>query len=124
MHRRSGRVSGARVRAGGLRRPLRWRSRGCVHPAIPLYASALARRREAPLDGRPAWFLSPEDLGTFKMLFFRTKDLLDVERLVAFAGKEFDRAYVRTWLVDLVGAGDERIARWDRLLADVDAAAP
>ncbi|MBI5502356.1 MAG: hypothetical protein HY907_19080 [Deltaproteobacteria bacterium] len=89
-------------------------------PSVPLYDSARTRIRQAPLEGRPAWFLSPEDLVVFKMLFFRTKDVLDVERLVAFAAADFDRAYVRRWLVDLVGADDERLARWDRLLADVD----
>jgi hypothetical protein len=29
------------------------------------------------------------------MLFFRTKDLLDLERLVAFLGPSFDQLYVR-----------------------------
>lgn len=88
-------------------------------PSIPLYAAARQRIRRAPLEGRPAWFLAPEDLVLFKMLFFRTKDLLDVERLVAFLGTDFDRAYVRRWLIDLVGDDDDRVARWDRLLADV-----
>jgi hypothetical protein len=88
-------------------------------PSIPLYDSAANRIRQALLEGRPAWFLSPEDLATFKFLFFRTKDILDVERLVAFGGETFDRDYVRRWLVDLVGDSDERVARWDRLIADV-----
>lgn len=91
-------------------------------PSIPLYASAERRVREAPLRGRPARYLSAEDLAVFKLLFFRTKDILDVERLVAFGAAGFDRAYVRRWLIDLVGDTDERVARWDRLLADVDSA--
>jgi len=89
-------------------------------PSIPLYESAQKRRRVEPLEGRPAWFLSPEDLAVFKMLFFRTKDLLDVERLVAFMGGEFDRDYVARWLTDLVGEDDERLSRWAKLLSDVD----
>lgn len=56
-----------------------------------------------------------------KFLFFRTKDILDVERLVAFGGESFDRDYVRQRLVDLVGDSDERVTRWDRLIADVSA---
>lgn len=88
-------------------------------PSVPLYASAQERIRQAPLEGRPAWFLSPEDLAIFKLLFFRTKDILDVERLVAFLGSGFDRAYVRTWLVRLVGEQDERVARWDRLVMEL-----
>lgn len=87
--------------------------------SIPFYDSVERRVRRAPLEGRDASFLSPEDLVIFKLLFFRRKDLLDVERLVAFVGPAFERDYVRRWLVDLVGADDERIARWDELLRDV-----
>ena len=89
-------------------------------PSIPLYASAERRVRTAPLRGRPARYLSAEDLAVFKILFFRTKDLLDVERMLAFGGHAFDRSYVRHWLVDLVGQDDERVIRWDRLVSDVD----
>lgn len=88
---------------------------------VPFYESVERRVRKAPLEGRPASYLSPEDLTVFKFLFFRIKDLLDVERLVAFQGPDLDRDYVRKWLVDLVGNDDERLARWDRMLADIDA---
>jgi hypothetical protein len=89
-------------------------------PSIPLYDSARGRLRQAPLEGRPAWFLAPEDLAVFKLLFFRTKDVLDVERLVAFVGRDFDRGYVRRWLAQLVGEEDERVRRWDDLVRTVD----
>lgn len=89
-------------------------------PSVPLYDAARTRIRAAPLEGRPAWFLSPEDLIVFKMLFFRTKDILDIERLVAFAGADLDRGYVRRWLLDLVGEDDDRVGRWERILRDVD----
>lgn len=102
------------VRAGSMRVDV-------FVPSVTFYDSARARIRRAPLQGRPAWFLSPEDLVVCKMLFFRTKDVLDVERLVALSGKDFDRAYVRRWLIELVGEDDERLVRWDRVLADVDA---
>lgn len=87
-------------------------------PSIPFYQSAKARLREAPLGGAPARYLSPEDLAVFKMLFFRTKDLLDVERLVGFIGSGFDTSYVRSSLVEIVGEDDERVGRWDRLVGD------
>jgi hypothetical protein len=101
-----------RVRLEGLRVD-------CFVPSIPLYDAAARRIRQAPLEGGPAWYLSPEDLATFKMLFFRTKDLLDVERLVAISAGAFDAGYVRKWLVDLVGENDDRVRRWDRLVQDV-----
>jgi hypothetical protein len=87
-------------------------------PSIPFYRSVELRVQEALLGGRPARYLSPEDLAVFKMLFFRTKDLLDVERLVGFIGPRFDTTYVRTSLVEIVGREDDRIRRWDRLVAD------
>lgn len=86
--------------------------------SIPFYDSVQRRVRQAPLEGRPAAFLSPEDLVVFKFLFFRTKDILDVERLLAFLGPEFDRGYVRDWLVDLVGPDDERVTRWEALVRE------
>jgi hypothetical protein len=84
--------------------------------SIPFYDAVRRRIRRAPLMERPAWFLSPEDLVVFKLLFFRTKDLLDVERLVTFLADDFDRAYVRRWLVELVGESDERIAAWEAIV--------
>lgn len=87
--------------------------------SLPFYDSVRQRIRRAPLGGRPAWFISPEDLAVFKMLFFRTKDILDLERLIAFMGASFDRVYVRDRLIELVGLDDERIARWERILGDV-----
>lgn len=89
--------------------------------SIPFYEQMRVRARRAPLEGRPAWFLSPEDLCVMKLLFFRAKDLIDVERLVASMGARFDRGYVADSLVALVGADDARLPRWRRLLADVDA---
>ena len=88
-------------------------------PSIPFYESVRTRVVEAVLLGRPIHLLSAEDLAVFKLLFFRPKDVLDVERMVAFQGDDLDRQYVRRWLVDLVGRGDPRIERWDAIVAVV-----
>ena len=85
-------------------------------PSIPLYASAAQRVRTGVLLGRPIVVLASEDLVLFKLLFFRPKDVLDIERLVAFQGPALDRAYVRRWLVDLMGPDDERVVRWDAIV--------
>ena len=90
-------------------------------PSIGFYESVAQRRRPGVLEGREAWFLSPEDLTVFKLLFFRPKDLIDLERMVAALGKTFDRAYVERWIIEIVGEDDARIARWRQLLRDVDA---
>lgn len=86
-------------------------------PSIPFYDSVRLRVRPTTLLGRPIRILSAEDLVVFKMLFFRGKDVSDVERLALFQGEALDRAYVRGWLVDLVGEGDARVQRWDGIAA-------
>ncbi len=84
-------------------------------PSIPFYTEALARRVRVHIAGRATWVLSPEVLAVFKMLFFRAKDLRDLERLLAVQGARFDRAFVRRWLVDMLDEGSEQVLAWDRL---------
>lgn len=50
----------------------------------------------------------------FKALFSRAKDWADIEELLRFG--RVDVAEVRRWLEELVGAGDERLARLVALL--------
>lgn len=52
------------------------------------------------------------------MLFFRPKDLIDVERMLAVRGSELDRAFVRRSLVEMLG-DDERIRKWDDICGRV-----
>ncbi len=68
-----------------------------------------------------AWVHSAEVLAVFKMLFFRPKDLVDVERMLTVQGERFDRAFVRDALVDMLGE-DERISKWDELCERADRA--
>jgi hypothetical protein len=70
--------------------------------------------REA--EGARLYFLSPEALAVFKLLFFRTKDIADLERLVAV--REIDARYVRDAIVEMMGHDDERVARWDALVRE------
>ena len=78
---------------------------------------AAKRVRTAKLLGRPIKILSAEDLTLFKLLFFRGKDIVDIERLVPYRGDDLDRDYVRRWLVDMVGDADARVREWDRIVA-------
>jgi len=83
--------------------------------SIPLHESAARRTVEVPLLGSTIRILAAEDLTILKLLFFRTKDILDIERILAVQGAELDRQYVRRWLVECVGEEDARVARWDTL---------
>ena len=80
-------------------------------PSIPFSWEAAKTRVKL----EPGWFLSAEALCFFKMMFFRPKDLIDLERLLRIQWKNLDAGYVRRWLVDTMGADDERVTKWDRL---------
>jgi hypothetical protein len=84
-------------------------------PSVPFYDEALTRRMRVTLAQRPTWVLSPESLAVFKMLFFRAKDLVDLARLIEVRRPPLDVAYVRGWLLEMVGPEDVRIAKWDEL---------
>lgn len=106
------------IRTGGCVRG--WVGRTAVDAffdSIDLHAAAAGRAVERPLAGRPARVLSAEDLIVLKLLFFRGKDILDVERVVSTGGDAIDRAYVRDWLIRCMGEDDERVAEWDRIVA-------
>ena len=60
--------------------------------------------------------LFPEDTAVFKMLFFRGKDFVDVERLLGIMQGTLDRAYVRNALIEVVGEDDYRTKKWDELV--------
>ena len=42
--------------------------------------------------------------------------MVDLERLVAVRGDELDHAYVRRWLVDMMGDDDARVRMWDGIV--------
>jgi hypothetical protein len=81
--------------------------------SIPLHDSAAKRVVRVPFGAGTAPILSAEDLVLLKLLFFRPKDLVDIPRVVATQREKLDRAYVRGWLVDMVGEDDPRTAKWD-----------
>jgi len=85
-------------------------------PSIPFsYEAQRTRIRIVDDEGWSGWFLSAEAIAVFKLLFFRGKDRVDLERLVAVR-PDLDRAYVREWIVQMMGEDDERTVRWDRIV--------
>jgi hypothetical protein len=90
-------------------------------PSIPFYDEAARRRVRITIGDGSTWVHSAEVLATFKMLFFRPKDLIDVERMLQVRGPAFDRAFVREALVDML-SDDPRITKWDELTARVTGA--
>ena len=89
-------------------------------PAIRYYRELEKRRRRVSLLGRPLWILAAEDLVVLKMMFFRRKDLADVEAVLRDAGSTLDRAWIRRKLVRLVGRGNDRVREWDEIRREVE----
>lgn len=86
-------------------------------PSIEFSWEAEKTRRLEEIEGQRIYFLSPEALAVFKLLFFRRKDLADLERLIGVQGSQLDVAYVRARIVEMMGEADPRVAEWDALCA-------
>ena len=82
-------------------------------PSVPVLTAAESRVIDAEMEGRPVRILSAEDLALFKLLYYRPKDLMDLERLVLFMEQRLDTEYVRRWLLEMVGEDDHRLKTWD-----------
>ena len=87
-------------------------------PTIPFYELAQRRVRMATFRSRSLPFLDPESLAVFKLLFFRGKDRIDLEHLVAAARSDLDHAWVRAQIVDMLGDDDPRVPEWDRIVRE------
>ena len=85
-------------------------------PSIPFAWEAMRTRVRMAGPGGEAAYLSAEATAVFKLLFFRSKDQVDLEKLVVVQGADLDRAYVRRWVVDMMGEADERVVFWDGLI--------
>ena len=85
-------------------------------PSIPFSREAERSRVPVTIEGQVIQFLSAEALAVFKLLFFRPKDVVDLERLIEVQGDKLDTSYVRTQLVDMMGDSDPRVTRWDELV--------
>lgn len=90
-------------------------------PTIPFYELARARRRKFRLLNQDVWVWDAETLAVFKLMFFRRKDLADLEQILRSQGSVLDRDWIRTQLVELFGARDPRVSSWDELVQEVSA---
>lgn len=89
-------------------------------PLLPFYEEARRRRKQVTLSGQPVMIWDAESLCVFKMMFFRRKDIADVEQMMRAQGKEFDRGWVRERLIELYSVHDPRISQWQELVNEVN----
>ena len=87
-------------------------------PAIAFYSELEQRKKAVTLLDRSIYIISAPDLLILKMMFFRRKDLADVEAMLRNIGLG-DSTFVRGTLVDFVGESDERVVEWDKIVEDV-----
>jgi len=88
-------------------------------PIVPFYEAARARRRRVELADQPIMVWDAESLAVFKMMFFRRKDLADVEQILRTQGAGFDRLWVRGQLAAMYGSQDPRLLQWDELVREI-----
>src|SRR4029079_12281066 len=86
-------------------------------PMSAFYEVAKARRRKVPIGNRRAYIWDAETLCVFKMMFFRQKDLVDIQSILRSQGESLDREWIEQSLLDLYGSRDPRITRWRELAA-------
>jgi hypothetical protein len=89
-------------------------------PTLPFYETARKRRREVVLGTQRIMIWDAETLAVFKMMFFRRKDVADVEQMLRAGGKDFDRPWVRSQIENIYGSRDPRLAEWDELSREVE----
>jgi hypothetical protein len=87
-------------------------------PMSAFYEAAKARRREVPIGTHRAYIWDAETLCVFKMMFFRQKDLVDVQSILRSQVASLDREWVEQSLLELYGQRDPRITRWRELTAE------
>jgi hypothetical protein len=87
-------------------------------PISEFYEAARQRRKQVELGEKQVYVWDAETLCVFKMMFFRRKDLADVEQILRAQGEKLDRNWVREQLVTLYGQRDLRIAAWDELIGE------
>ena len=80
----------------------------------PFHASAATHVEEVPFVDATIPILSANHLAVFKAFFNRTKDWADIEAMVDVDA--LDLHWIIGWLVDLLGADDERVERMRTLL--------
>lgn len=88
-------------------------------PIADFYAKAEKRRVEAPMRTRAVKIWDAETLCVFKMMFYRRKDLADVEQLLRSQGAALDAEWVDQQVLEIFGKRDPRVGAWREIVADV-----
>ena len=87
-------------------------------PIAVIYEAARPRRRRVEMGTGTAFIWDAETLCVFKLMFFRRKDLTDVEAILRDQGAALDRDWVEERLLEMYGNRDPRLSSWRELVAE------
>jgi len=85
---------------------------------VPFHDSCNTRKVRVPFGDGEMNVLSAEDLVVCKAMFNRPKDWADIEQVLYTVGERFEVQYARRWLIEMLGAEDERTVHLERLAAE------
>ena len=88
-------------------------------PTSDFHERARVRKVVAYLGDQQVTVWDAESLCVFKIMFFRRKDLADVERILRVQGENLDREWVAQQLEELFGKRDPRVSEFAALCAEV-----
>lgn len=84
-------------------------------PLNDFYTAAEERRLRVNMAGREVYVWDAATLCVFKLMFFRLKDLADIEAILQEQGKQLDRQWIGGQVEKLFGKRDPRTTRWQEL---------
>jgi len=88
-------------------------------PTTEFYAIAKGRRVDVQLRTRSVKIWDAETLCVFKMMFFRRKDLADVEQLLRSQGDQLDVQWIDRHIEAMYGKRDPRVSTWREIVTEV-----
>ena len=83
-----------------------------------IHVEMAERVRSVPFGDASIPVLAPEHLLACKAIFDRRKDWIDIEQML-LAADDLDAGAARRWIERIAGAGDQRLVRFDRAVAEV-----
>ena len=89
-------------------------------PTIDFYDAARDRRRIVKLGEQPIRIWDAESLIIFKLMFFRRKDIADIEQILRIQEKSLDCAWIEEKLATLFGRHDPRVSQWNELRREIE----
>jgi len=87
-------------------------------PTVEFYEAARQRKQRVLIDEQPIEIWDAETLAVFKLMFFRRKDIADLEQILANQRDTLDRDWITRHVEAIFGRRDPRVTQWRELIDD------